>query len=423
MKKPISVNLGDLLISLSEITDLANPQLAQHQLRTTFIAFKLAQQLNLSADVVENIFAASLLHDIGAVSVEEKVSLHRFEALNTDIHCVRGEILLEQTPWLKKISKLVRIHHKPLIEWDKGIEDEIVLGSQIILLADFVERLIDRNQYVLHQTEKILKEVKSLKDKVVHKLIIDCFEDLSKREKFWFDLTSSRLRSLLLDFGPFKNEVIEHEGILLIAKLYRDIIDFKSRFTATHTSGVAACAERLSQILGVDEYNVGLMSIAGNLHDIGKLVIPNSILEKPDKLTTNEYAIIKCHTYYTYHILNAVSGLDQVAKWAAFHHEKLDGSGYPFHCKAEELDTGSRILAVADIFTAISEDRPYRKGMMKEEVYSVIRRQTENNLIDKKIVDLLFDNYEDINCLVREQQCKAEAFYKKRFLAIIERAE
>ena len=420
MKKNLFVNLGNLLLSLSEVTDIANPLIAQHQHRTAFIALELARFANLQPEITENIFMAALLHDIGAITVEEKVSIHQFEKISEDIHTIRGELLLEQIPWLKKISKIVRNHHKNWRDWEEGIENPIVFSSQIILLSDYVERLIDRDKYILHQSQDIVEVIKKLADTVINKEIVEYFVELSKREEFWFDLTSPRLYSLLLNNGQFKNIQIGLEDVSIISNLYRDLIDFKSRFTATHTSGVSECAVMLSELFGLAEVDLKSMRIAGNFHDIGKLVVPNSILEKPGKLTVEEFAIMRCHTYYTFSTLDSIGGLQRIAEWAAYHHEKLDGSGYPFHLTNDEIGTGSRIMAVADIFTAISEDRPYRKGMDKEQVYKVIKRQAEEKLLDRRIVELLFDNYEDIEMHVKAKQAKALDFYQRRFLLIVD---
>ena len=293
-----------------------------------------------------------------------------------------------------------------------------MLASQIVLLSDYVERLIDRNKYILHQRDAILDTIKKMEDTIIHKKVIEYFVDVSKREEFWLDLVSPRLYPLLLHTGPFKNMEIELEHISLMATLYRDLIDFKSRFTATHTSGVSACAEIISKIFGLTELEINSMIIAGNFHDIGKLIIPNKILEKPGKLTSDEFAIMKSHTYFTYYTINSIGGLEQIAEWAAYHHEKLDGSGYPFHCKSGEIDTGSRIIAIADIFTAISEDRPYRKGMEKDESFKVLKTQTDSGLLDKKIVELLFDNYDCINKYVKGNQALSMEFYENRFWSI-----
>jgi len=328
---------------------------------------------------------------------------------------------LEQIPWLRKLSKIVRYHHRSWSDWDEGIENQLVLSSQIILLSDYVERLVDRNEYILHQTQDIVEKIEKLADTILNRKVIAYFAEVSRREEFWLDLASPRLYSLLLNNGPFSGVQIGIEDILLLSNMFRDLIDFKSRFTATHTTGVSECAVMLAELFDLAEYDVKLMRIAGNFHDIGKLIIPNSILEKPDKLTAAEYKIMKCHTYYTYYTLNSIGGLQRIAEWAAYHHEKLDGSGYPFHCTNEEIGRGSRIMAVADIFTAISEDRPYRKGMDKDEIYRILKKQADNNLLDKRIVALLFDNYEAIHLKVKEKQAEAFDFYEKRFISIDEK--
>ncbi|MGH4120989.1 HD-GYP domain-containing protein [Clostridium sp.] len=420
MKKQLAVNLNNLLLSLSQVSDLANPLIAQHQHRVAFIALIVARNANLGPEIIENIFTAALLHDIGAITVEEKIAVHNFEVVNENIHTIRGELLLEQIPWLRKISKIVRNHHRHWNDWEQDIENTLVFSSQIVLLADYVERLIDRNKYILHQSTDIVEIIKKLEGTVLDKKIVACFVDVSKRESFWLELTSSRLYSMLLDNAPFNNMQIGLEDISLISNLYRDLIDFKSRFTATHTSGVSECSVVLSQLYGFAEIDVKEMRIAGNFHDIGKLVMPNSILEKPGRLTVNEYAVMRCHTYNTFSTLDSIGGLQRIAEWAAYHHEKLDGSGYPFHLTNEEIGTGSRIMAVADIFTAISEDRPYRKGMNKDEIYKIFKTQTDEKLLDKRIVEVLLDNYETIKIQVKAKQLKALDFYEKRFLSIVE---
>ncbi|MDP2682511.1 MAG: HD domain-containing protein [Deltaproteobacteria bacterium] len=423
MQRQISVNLGNILLSLSEIMDIANPSIAQHQQRTAFIALEITKDSAVGSEIMENIFTASLLHDIGAISIEEKIAIHNFETEDNTLHCIRGELLLEKTPWLKKISKIVRHHHRNWKDWNDSIDTPDVFASQVILLSDYIERLIDRNKYILHQNKDIIEKVTGLKNTIVHERIIDFFIEASKREEFWLDLVSPRLYPVLLHNGPYRNVEIDLKGIALIAEVYKDIIDFKSTFTATHTTGVSASAEILSKLFGLTEHEINLIKIAGNMHDIGKLIIPNNILEKPDKLTKEELAVIRCHTYYSYYVINTIGGLQQIAEWAAYHHEKLDGNGYPFHCKEEEIDTGARIMTVADIFTAISEDRPYRAAMNKEEVYKTIKDMSNKKLLDSKIVDLLFDNYDIVNIYAREKQSAAKDFYQNRFLKVLEQTK
>ena len=137
--------------------------------------------------------------------------------------------------------------------------------------------------------------------------------------------------------------------------------------------------------------------VAGNLHDVGKLVVPRSILEKPGKLTTDEFNIVKEHPYYTSLVLLGAEGFDDIRKWASRHHEKLHGRGYPFHFGGEALDCGDCIMGVADVFTAITEERPYRSGMPREKVAAILSDSVRNDELNGDLVDLLLDNYDQVD--------------------------
>jgi HD-GYP domain-containing protein (c-di-GMP phosphodiesterase class II) len=190
---------------------------------------------------------------------------------------------------------------------------------------------------------------------LIHPEVVDIFRSVAAREDFWLDLVSPRLYSLLLHDGPCRGTELPISDLMPISEMFRNLIDFRSPFTAAHSSGVAATASSIANCLGLTETEIEVMEVAGNLHDLGKMAVPNSVINKPDKLTTDEYAIIRQHPYFTYSVLSTIGGMRQIAEWAAFHHEKLDGSGYPFHIDARKLDTESRIVAVADIFTALAE--------------------------------------------------------------------
>jgi HD-GYP domain-containing protein (c-di-GMP phosphodiesterase class II) len=415
MDRKISINMGNLLLSLSEVTDLANPFIAQHQMRTAFIALEMAKAAGADNEVMEDIYTSALLHDIGAISVEEKIKIHNFDEKNISGHCSKGELLFKRFPLFAGIAPIVRHHHTPWPELEASglsIESPLVLASQIVLFADYLERLISRNKYILHQTEEITEVTASLVNVQIHPHIYDYFLSISATEEFWLDVVSSRLYSILLSTSPFASKHIGLDEIISISSLFRDIIDFKSRFTATHTLGVASCVEVLSQLFGLTDLEIQLMQVAANLHDIGKMFIPNSILDKPGKLTKEEFGVIRCHTYYTYYVIKTIGGLQQVAEWAAYHHEKLDGTGYPFHCGAIELTIGSRMMTVADIFTAVAEDRPYRRGMNKDEISKVLTNSVAQSQLDSRIVDLVIDNYDLVRSHVMERQQQGKEHYE-----------
>lgn len=412
MYSKISVNLGNLILSLSDTLDLAFYSLAMHQQRTAFIAWELAKRAKLEGKRIENVFIAGLLHDIGALSIEEKISLHDNETLETEPHCIRGQHLFKSNPWLAPCADLVRYHHRDWVTCKEPRDAPEVFDSQLLFLADYLERQIDRKTYILHQDEVLRSRLKKLAGKQISSDIVDLFLELSRREEFWLDLTSPHLYSLLLHNGPFQTIEVDINNIAIFAKLLGMIVDFKSPFTATHSSGVAQCSMLLAEIVGMSETEVKLMEIAGLLHDLGKLVVPNSILEKPSGLTHAEMAVMKQHTYHTFSIFSTIGGLQMIAEWGAYHHERLDGKGYPFRRKAHEINLGARIMAVSDIFTALAEDRPYRKGMGTGRIKTILQEQASRGIQDPRIIKLLLDNIEEVRNAVTERQEQARYYYQ-----------
>ena len=412
MYPKISVNLGNLVLSLSDALDLAFSSLAMHQQRTAFIAWELGKRAKLEEKRIENVFIAGLLHDIGALSIEEKKSLHDNETTEVEQHCIRGQNLFKSTPWLAPCADLVRYHHRDWVMWEGLQNAPEAFDSQLLFLADYLERQVDRKTYILHQNEALCSRMKELAGKQINSEIIDLFLELSRREEFWLDLTSPRLYSLLLNNGPFQTIEVDINSIVIFAKLLGMIVDFKSTFTATHSSGVARCSMLLAGMVGMSESEVKLMEVAGLLHDLGKLVVPNAILEKPAGLTHAEMAVMKQHTYYTFSILSTIGGLQMIAEWAAYHHERLDGKGYPFKREAHEINLGARIMAVSDIFTALAEDRPYRKGMEAERIMAILQEQASHGIQDPRIVKLLLENIEEVRKATTERQEQARHYYQ-----------
>ncbi len=406
------VNLGNVLLSFSDAVDLANPSISFHQIRTAFVAWQIALEARLPERQTKRVFIGSILHDVGALTPEDKTRLHRFEQDNLETHCVRGSALYESCPLLSDAAHAVRWHHRTTAEWDEGVGDDRVLESQLVYLADVLERLTDRNVYILHQSEKLLKDIMSRAGEEIHPDVVDLFVAVGKREDFWLDLVSPRLYSTLLNFGPLKQEEIELDQLFSIAAFFKKLIDYKSPFTTMHSTGVATCATSVARMFGLTDKEISLLELAGYLHDLGKLVVPNAILEKQGGLTREEFAIMRQHTYFTYRILSTIGGLGAIPEWAAFHHERLDGAGYPFHVGSDKLDTGSRIMAVADVFTALAENRPYRRGMARSQIEKILRSMASRDALDSNLVGLLLDNYEELSRRVQAEQRTADAEYQ-----------
>ncbi len=407
----VTTNLLNLVLSLSDALDLASPSLFQRQIRSAFVAWELGQAANLPPEPLKNLFIAALFHDLGALSPDEKVSLYKGEAANLDEHCLRGERLLQTVPIFEPCAKIVRCHHRHWRDWSEPIENELVLQSQILFLAGTLERFINRDQYILYQSNELTSMMSSLSDNQIHPLVVDLLKYVGQREDFWLDITSPRLYSLLLHRAPCRGIEVELDQLIIISQFVRNLIDFRSKFTVTHSAGVSAAASMIASLFGLTELETESMTVAGNLHDLGKMAIPNSILEKGAKLTDEEFALMRQHTYLTYMVLSSIGGIRQITEWAALHHERLDGSGYPFHLSSKKLGIGSRIVSIADIFTALAEDRPYRQAMNKNDAMSILKDLGNRRLLDINIIEVLDANYEQIHWLMSEAQEKAMNTY------------
>jgi HD-GYP domain-containing protein (c-di-GMP phosphodiesterase class II) len=409
----IRIKLSELILSLSKALDFVEPRVANHHLRVGIIAGEIAKEFGMSRKEISDIFLASTIHDIGFLSLREKVDALEFEIENPYLHTERGYLLIKDFDLFPDVSRIIKYHHTKWADnesYQSGGED-IPVSSHIIHLADRIEVLIDKQQEILSQKKKIVDAIKSRSNSVFMPELVEVFENLSAKESFWFDAASSEIEQIISDRNLLPDVELDIEGLLKIARLFSHIIDYRSPFTAVHSAGVSAVATLLAQMIGFSEIECRMMLVAGYFHDIGKLAVPAEILEKPDKLSVEEFNVIKSHAYHSYRILEAVSGLDIINAWASFHHERMDGKGYPFHIKGGELPIGSRIMAVADVFTAITEDRPYRKGMPGEHALKIIEDMAKNSSLDQSIVGIAGTYFRHLDDIRINAQSKAAAEY------------
>ncbi|MEA4895763.1 MAG: HD domain-containing protein [Oscillospiraceae bacterium] len=411
-------NLYDLIACLTRAVDLINPSISSHHKQVAYMAFNIADAMRLPVDQKRTLVLAALLHDIGALSLDDKMDFFEEEPLTINNHAFIGARLFGSSPIMKNVAEVIKFHHIP---WNNGKGSSyngeyVPLLSHILHLSDRVAIRIDRNENVISQIMSIKEYIMSARDKVFVPELVDAFMSICDEEALWLELVYRPTVFTGQNDLSLQSINLTLDETVDFTKILSQIIDFRSRFTSTHSAGVAAVALKLAELSGFSEGECKMMSIAGNLHDIGKLAIPREILEKADALEPAEYDIIKSHTFYTYYLLTPISKFESIAQWAAYHHEKLNGRGYPFHIRAEGLSLGSRIMAVADIFTAITEDRPYRKGMTQEKAETVLAHMVENGSISQPIVTLLENNYKTIENLRRESAARAAADYSKILL-------
>jgi len=405
------VEMLDMISALSNALDIINPALNDHHKRTCYIASCLASELELPTKEVSTIFLASILHDIGAIVLADRFKLLDFEDKSPHAHAELGALLLESFPPFAFFAPLVKFHHVP---WNNS-EGETFRGqtvpktSHLIHLADRIAVLVNRRSPVSHQVQSIVEKISSVSGEKFVPEYVNAFLNISRQEAFWLDIISPNLDKVIKEKSQLPAIPLDLHGMEELARFFSTIIDTRSHFTANHSSGVSASAMNLAKLLDMTPTECHEMKIAGYLHDLGKLAIPETIIEKPGNLDKEERDVIKSHTYHTYSILKEVKGLEKIAIWASFHHETLTGEGYPFHRSAKELPTGSRIMAVADIFTALTEDRPYRKGMEEKKVIEIFSGMVSEGKIDKKVTDILLGNYEEMNTVRSNAQKEHDA--------------
>jgi len=414
MLRELQVPLFDLVMCLSNAVDLVSPAVVNHHKRVAYIASSIGEELGLPAGEKNDLLLAGMLHDIGALSLRERIETLQFEVEDPHKHAELGFLLLKMfKPFSAGVATLVRFHHVP---WEKGEGSEfqgkqVPLGSHILHLADRVAVLVNNQQEILGQVKEICEVIEGRSGKMFVPELVNAFRSLATREYFWLDIVSQSVDLILYQGARLTTVKLDLESLLSLAKLFAQVIDFRSPFTATHSSGVATSAESLAEFLDFSERECRMMRIAGYLHDLGKLAVPPEILEKPAKLTPEEFNVIRSHTFYTCRTLERIDGLELVNAWAAFHHERLDGTGYPFHLKGEDLSLGSRIMAVADVFTAVTEDRPYRKGMTADRTLRILQGMAEDGALDPHVVSVLCEQFEEVNSARIAAQEAASASY------------
>ncbi|ABB15814.1 HD-GYP domain-containing protein [Carboxydothermus hydrogenoformans] len=335
----LSINITSLALSLNRNFGLYEKKEHLYRLRMALIGLLIGKKLNLSEEEMKKIFIHSLLKG------------------NLDSNC-------------NIISNSI---------------------EEIICLARLVAKLLGRRNVCIFVKDKVRKYILNEYLNVFPMTpVVMALLELMEEEAFWFNLEKEFLflDILKMTMGWEDNKILKEEEIKKVANLLTRLIENKDVQTREHSQRVARIALRLSEELKLSEEQIQKVELASLIHDIGKLAIPAKILHKPGKLTEREFLLVKSHPFYTYKLFETVDGLDEVAKWAGYHHEKLDGSGYPFKVKKEDLDIEARVIQVADITAALLEKRSYRDSMDKEQVIKILRLEAQNNKIDLEVSEL-----------------------------------
>lgn len=351
----------------------------RHGERVGYISLKIGIALGLPHKDLIQLLIAGLLHDIGAVG-----GFHKFHGTPFWMkeHTLLGAEIVRRFPDGEVLSEIVRHHHEaphPNYGVLKIEPSQVSVKARIIALADRVDVNLSRKVLSRAERGKLLQWIKDHEGKQFYADVIPAFFKVAATESFWLDLEYQDLMKISLAL-LFNEEDVQSapkvcdQETCILAAIFADLIDQKSSFTARHSRTVADMAQNLAEGLGWGKQNTREIWVAGMVHDLGKLAIPKKVLDKPGPLDSDEVEIVRTHTYHTYHLLDGAGFPQHVTQWAAYHHERLDGKGYPFGIGAEGLDEGARLMAIADMFAALTEDRPYRKALSPGEALAIIQR-------------------------------------------------
>jgi len=403
--KSIYFSLNNFLLAITETLDFVEMDLlgvtTHHSKRVAYIATKIGAAFSLSQEENFDLIAYSVLHDNG-LSKSSKLVLENnyldkiFENQSKtkfkkhfEEHCIVGEENIKDFPFLTKQKNIIKYHHE---FYDGsglfGIKgDAIPLLAQLISFADVIDGIYKTDTPTYEKIETIKKFVTLNRGKLFNEKIVDSFLKLANKTYFWLDLQDEKeMIHYLINSAPCIKFQYNFETLLALTQVFTNIVDSKSGFTANHSNGLVEKCQIMSKYYNFSERETFEMLIAASLHDLGKLAISNKILDKNGKLTEEEMQQMKSHVYYTKKALSKIEGFEEITKIAANHHEKLNGTGYPYGLKEEDLTFKEKLMGCLDIYQALTEDRPYRDGLGHTKTMEIMYEMVQKREIDKNIV-------------------------------------
>lgn len=371
--------------------DLADHPTHQHAIRVGEGCVIIGDKLGLSPRKIQQLYFAGLLHDIGKISIDinllkkkEKLTDSEFQLIRH--HSVMGCKITAMLPELSDIAFWIRWHHE---KWDgtgypdKLYKDQIPVEVQILSTMDCFDSMqtprFDRDKLSMEESFNIIK---SERDTSFNPVIVDMICDMIEKDEItpgkssdkFIELKHKYLRTPIIVNEDHNWSVVGMTGIYPILRLFARVIDAKHSYTHGHSTRVSILSKYLAGVAGFSQRDLLKVEVAGLLHDAGKISIPLEILNKSNLPDTNEWVIIKNHPVHSSNLLKSISLIKDIADITHQHHERLDGSGYPWGAKENEIDILAQIIAISDTFDAMTSQRTYRGKVSAEEAYREIER-------------------------------------------------
>jgi len=421
--EPIGPTLAEILSALSHALDLTEGQPQGHAVRTALLATRIAREMRLPDVDQARLFYGSLLKDTGCTMNSTRIQrVFGGDELvaKRDVKYVDWSNMLKATmfgishaekggTFTQRLKKILQMAKQPTGVMDEVTQVRCARGAEISRQLGFDELTagaiasLDEHwdgkgspYHLSGQEIPILARVLSLAQTLELFAsgfdVETAYQMVRRRTGKWFD---PDVASAALSFERDTSFWGEHAGLKIspnptlespshahaatdadidqVCNAFASIVDAKSHFTAAHSTRVTRYSVLLGEYMGLDEDRLNTLRRAALLHDIGKMGVSNAILDKPAKLTDEEWKKMRDHPRYSYEILSHIRGFDRIAAIAGAHHERLDGKGYWRGLTAAELDLDMRIVATADVYDAVSAERPYRGALEPEHVFAILQ--------------------------------------------------
>ncbi len=408
------LRLAELMGALSYALDITEGQPAGHCVRSCLIGMRLGRELRMSDAALAELYYTLLLKDLGCSSNAARIcelyitddlafkrdvkrldddqfletvqfalghtalgaglwqrfkvllgSLRSKEAAAQELivtRCQRGASIARRLRFHERVAQGIHSldeHYNGQGRPERLGGADIPLYSRIALLAQVVE-VVSTDSGV----EAALLEARHRSGSWFDPALVDVLLRIGKDDELWLQLRSPDVSEHVFDAEPARFSVlVDDEYLDEIAAAFGEIVDSKSPYTAGHSARVALYTDAIAEQLGLSDERRRWLHRGALLHDVGKLGVSNTVLDKPGKLDASEWDAVRKHAAFTEQILSRIPQFRELAVVAGAHHEKLDGSGYPRGLRAEEIALETRIITTADIFDAITAARPYRDAI------------------------------------------------------------
>ncbi|MBX9455483.1 MAG: HD domain-containing protein [Rhizobium sp.] len=417
-----SIRLAEIMAALSHALDMTEGQPAGHCIRGCWMGVQVGRTLGLSTEALSDLYYTLLLKDLGCSSnaaricelyLADDLSFKRdFKMVDTSVSQVLGFVLSHtglQAGLAGRFRSVLHIlQHGGTISREL-IETRCQRGAEIARQMHFSEAvagaILDLDEhfdgggkpqglggnaisplagialmcqvadvfFVSGGPEAARREISRRRGTWFDPVLVDIFLDLSSQSSFWETLSAPDLTDIVLSLEPAQCVRMADDDYLDdIAAAFARVIDAKSPFTSGHSERVALFTDMIAEEMGYGAQQRRWVKRAALLHDIGKLGVSNSILDKNGKLDGDEWVAMKAHASHSEAILEKIDVFSDLARVAGAHHERLDGKGYPRGIGGDDICLDTRIISTADVFDALTADRPYRKAMPLSKALAIL---------------------------------------------------